>query len=417
MPSWNTHALITRAALSRENLPRLDDSIPVVPLEDFLSIAKQPLLELLKWYYGLLNGKVRMATPGRSAIAKVPEQILTVTDFLAALRLNVNQPLYYVRILRPDEISQDAPHDASRAGPPGGMYVQTGQQEGIRAREVLCTFSDEPDWGMDQDLFSVAEYGYVPWPFGPKHGKSSQAPFHMAFLHENLLIKALLPGLRRSFMGERILLFFALARLAMNSGFTYWGWRFGAWAMHYLQDLTQPYHATAIPPAKLPLLVRFILNPFHLKVFAAKNENYLKNALFESAVHFLINEAVKKGADHPFLRALAGEINMSGHDVHRHQPIGLEMDIGLVMRETSRIAADLARRIDRTLIALMCDPKISDPSYSLEYDNTYRIEQTVLSASKERSDLFDEFTTQVSTCLIVAGEVSRHAVQMVADTG
>ncbi len=416
MGSWNTHALITQAALSTVNAPRLDDSISVVALEPFLSIAKDPLREMLKWYYELLDRKALGAAAKRGAISEMPKEILTTGGFLAALKLNVNCPLQYVRVLKPEEISPDAPHDPSRAGPPGGMYVETGQEEAIQAREVLCTFSDEPDWGIDQDLFSVAQYGYGSCPFGPGHGPSSQAPFHMAFLHENPLVMALRPGLGRSFIGERVQLFFALAGLAMESGVDYWGWRFAAWAMHYLQDITQPYHARPFPAARLPLLVRFILHP-NPRRFAAKNENYLKNRhiLFESGVHFLLNEAVKKRADHPFLRALAGKISGTGFQTRPYRPIDSKMGMKSLMKESSRVAADLARQIDRTMMALMDDPRISDRSYSLDKDRAFRIDEILPSAGRERPDLFDDFIRLVSMCLARTGEVSRYAVQVTAD--
>ncbi|MGO9571680.1 MAG: hypothetical protein ACLP5H_29495 [Desulfomonilaceae bacterium] len=412
MSSWNTHAIITRAALSTGDVPRLDESIPVIALEAFLSLAKEPLRDLLKWYYELLDRKVNGAAAKRGATSEIPKEILTTGNFLAALKLNVTCPLHYVRVLRPEEMSPDTPHDASRAGPPRGMYVETGQEEAIQAREVLCTFSDEPDWGMDQDLFSVAQYGYGSCPFGPGYGPSSQAPFHMAFLHENPLVVALRPSLGRSFMGERIQLFFALAGVAMDSGVDYWGWRFAAWAMHYLQDLTQPYHARPFPAARLPLLIRFILHP-NPRRFAAKNESYLKNRhiLFESAVHFLLNEAVKKGADHPFLRALSGEFSAGGFDTRPHRCIGSEMGIRSLMRESSRLAATLARQIDRTMMALMDDPRISDPGYSLEKDKAYRIEDSFPSACEERPRLCDVFTRLVSLCLAGTGKVSRYAVR------
>jgi hypothetical protein len=418
MRSWNTHALITRAALSTVNAPRLDDLIPVVALEAFLSIAKDPLREVLKWYYELLDRKVQGAAAKRGAISEIPKEILTTEDFLAVLKLNVNCPLQYVRVLKPEEISPDTPHDPSRAGPPGDMYVEAGQEEAIQAREVLCTFSDEPDWGMDQDLFSVAQYGYGSCPFGPEHGPSSQAPFHMAFLHENPLVLALRPSLGKSFMGERVQLFFALAGLAMDSGVDYWGWRFAAWAMHYLQDITQPYHARPFPAARLPLLIRFILHPDPRR-FAAKNENYLKNRhiLFESAVHFLLNEAIKKRPDHPFLGALAGKISGTGFQTRPHRPTDSQMGMKSLMKESSRVAADLARPIDRTMMALMDDPRISDPSYSLDKDRTYRIEETLPSAGRDRPDLFDDFIRLVSMCLARTGEVSRYAVQVTADAG
>jgi hypothetical protein len=417
MRSWNTHALITRAALSSVNAPRLDDSIAVIALEAFLSIAKDPLREVLKWYYELLDRKVQGAAAKSGTISDIPRGILTTADFLAALRLNAHCPLQYVRTLRPEEISSDTPHDTSRAGPPGGMYVETGQEEAIQTREILCTFSDEPDWGMDQDLFSVAQYGYGSCPFGPEDGPSSQAPFHMAFLHENPLVMALRPSLGRSFMGERIRLFFALAGLAMDSGVEYWGWRFSAWAMHYLQDITQPYHAKPFPAARLPLLIRFILHP-DPKRFVAKNANYLKNRhiLFESAVHFLLNEAVKKRADHPFLRALAGKIGGRGFQTRPHRPLNSKMGTKSLMKESSRVAADLARQVDRTMMALIDDPRISDPSYSLDKDRAFRIDEILPSARGERPDLFDDFTSLVSIYLAQAGEVSRYAVREIADS-
>ncbi len=417
MSSWNTHALITRAALSTAKIPRLDDSIPVIALEAFLPLAIEPLRDLLKWYYELLDRKVQGVPSKRGKVAEIPKEILTTRDFLAALRLNVSRPLHYVRVLRPEEISPDTPHDPSRSGPPGGMYVETGQQETIQAREVLCTFSDEPDWGMDQDLFPVEQYGYGSCPFGPEHGPSSQAPFHMAFLHENPLVMGLRPSLGRSFMGERVQLFFALAGLAMDSGADYWGWRFAAWAMHYLQDLTQPYHARLFPAARLPLLIRFILHP-DPRSFAAKNENYLKNRhiLFEAAVHFLLNEAVKKRVDHPFLRALAGESPSGGFQTRPYWRIEPEKNMRPLMKESSRVAADLARRTDRTLMALMDDPRIDDPSYSLAKDEAYRIDDTFPSACTTRLEPCDDFIKLVSLCLARTGEVSRYAVGVTAGT-
>ena len=92
MRSWNTHALITRAALSTVNGPRLDDSIPVVALEAFLSIAKDPLRDVLKWYYELLDRKVQGAAAKRGAISEIPKEILTTGDFLAALEVECELP-------------------------------------------------------------------------------------------------------------------------------------------------------------------------------------------------------------------------------------------------------------------------------------------------------------------------------------
>ena len=135
MPSWNTHTVITRTALSAAKIPRLDDSIPVIALEAFLPLARKSLQNLLKWYYELLDRKVQGVTSKRGKVAEIPKEILTTGDFLAALKLNVSQPLHYVRALTPEEISPDTPHDPSRSGPPGGMCSRdptTGDDSGKR---------------------------------------------------------------------------------------------------------------------------------------------------------------------------------------------------------------------------------------------------------------------------------------------
>jgi hypothetical protein len=86
-----------------------------------------------------------------------------------------------------------------------------------------------------------------------------------------------------------------------------------------------------------------------------------------------------------------------------------------LMKESSRVAAAWARQIDRTMMALMDDPRISDPGYSLDKDRAYRIEETLTSACEERPDLFDDFTRLVSLCLARTGDVSRYAVRVTAD--
>jgi hypothetical protein len=126
-------------------------------------------------------------------------------------------------------------------------------------------------------------------------------------------------------------------------------------------------------------------------------------------VHYLLNEAVKKKADHPFLHALANGTGKGGFETHPYEPI--EAEISTLMKETSRVAADLATQTDRAMIALMNDPRISDPSYSLGKDREYRIEETLVAAREERPDLFDDFTRLVSRCLARTGDVSRYSVR------
>jgi len=394
--SWNTHYILTRTALKSTGLSRLDDMVAVAGLEDFLSSAQGELLDLVRWYWGLIikkSGIVRQ-------LSESHEKVRTERDFLEAMGLNPSTRLHHVRALSPEQAPIQVPHDQTREGPPGNGYVATSIGEMIPAIEVLSTFSDEPDWGMDQDLSLIDKYGYGPSPYGPPTGMSSQAPFHMAFLHEKPLLTAVVPRLRKSFMAERYQVFGSLARLAFKKGIGYWGWRFLAWAMHYLQDLTQPYHARAIPPSKFRMFRKLFLNP-HFRQSLALRRNYLKNRhmLFEAIVHFMLNNSVRNGIVHPFLRALDGDADSYGGTLEE------------VMRESARIPARLAPRIDRLAVRFVNDPRVEDVNYSLEYDQDARIDQVFPKAAAERPQVLQELVDLVCTCLSEAGKVTRYAVK------
>ncbi len=126
--------------------------------------------------------------------------------------------------------------------------------ETATAREVLETASEEPDFGMDVGLFTDnktafgAEYGFGTQPFGnPELDYGTQAPFHMAFFHENFIIKLAAPFSKISHVEYRIRLYTALASFAFKTGHDYWGYRFAGWALHYIQDMAVPYHARMTP--------------------------------------------------------------------------------------------------------------------------------------------------------------------------
>ena len=243
--SWNSHALLTRGALLSFDYPRLQERTVVTDLEDFLQKAQSELTELIRWYWRLLDRRVGVT----NRVEEAPSRVLTASDFLTEMQLNRQVVLQYAKLQAPEEIGLDFPHDTKRDGPPGSPYVHTAFGNDISAYDILFTYSDEPDWGMDQNLFDCTDHRYGEPPFGMSSGVGSQVPFHMAFHHESPLLIRLLPVLRRSFLEERIRVCFALAELAFKTGVNYWGWRFTAWAMHYLQDITAPYHARAFPPA------------------------------------------------------------------------------------------------------------------------------------------------------------------------
>ncbi|MCB1177814.1 MAG: phospholipase [Leptospiraceae bacterium] len=136
-------------------------------------------------------------------------------------------------------------------------YIFTELKEGGKASplSVAASGADEPDYGHDIGLYQDNktefgdEFNFGIQPFGdPRLYYSSQAPFHMGFFHESGIINAAAAGyVKRTYPEWRVLQYFRLAKFAFSTGHDYWGYRFMGWAMHYLGDLTQPYHSTLLP--------------------------------------------------------------------------------------------------------------------------------------------------------------------------
>lgn len=128
----------------------------------------------------------------------------------------------------------------------------------ILAREVLGAYADEPDWGMDQNLWKDPTYGYGKPPYGGGESLAAdRAAFHTTFLREGFILRELAPEINLGMALERAVLFGLLSQLSFQTGHPYWGYRFCAWTAHYLQDLTQPYHAKAVPDDSLLWYLRF----------------------------------------------------------------------------------------------------------------------------------------------------------------
>ena len=135
--------------------------------------------------------------------------------------------------------------------PPTGLVGQVA-----RVYDLLeGTEVDEPDQGMDQELeASVDPKNERKW-MGGNHGATSQGFRHMYF--GGWRIKRPLGSLQIPFhaIGQapiRIDLLSLAARQRVQAGNRTWGTRLISWALHYVQDLTQPFHTTQIP--SLPMV-------------------------------------------------------------------------------------------------------------------------------------------------------------------
>jgi hypothetical protein len=261
--AWDNHTVPARVAL--ESLPEIKNAplARVEPLEDFVEAEASGLEKALadEELWARQNIHEYKPLPVSLAFHAVNQGTLPRREqFLRAIRIN---PTVRVALF-----TQALPGEKPRApfpwqkisilehAPAGGRSSYSALQPGdlVPALEIAATAADEPDYGHDIGLWQDSGtpfgevYGFGKQPFGnPAISISSQVPFHIGYYHESAIIFKAAPFLKQTYPEMRAHQFLQLARLAHSSGHAYWGWRFAGWATHYLQDLTQPYHATVLP--------------------------------------------------------------------------------------------------------------------------------------------------------------------------
>ena len=264
--AWSNHSFAAYRAF--EKMPEVANAAPlqVEPLEVFLKSQQQGLETLLQiqeqWAHSHLE--VYPPRPANLIFRADPSQSDETRRkaFLMALRVAPNSK--FALYFQPDPWS--AAPESTRLLPESAVntlpeqanskyrFVSLKAGDSVPALAVLASASDEPDYGLDINLWSDSpsdwgkNYGFEAQPFGnPALYFSTQAPFHMGFYHEDRILYLAAPFIKKTFPMMRVHQFSSLAALAFSSGHNYWGWRFTGLALHYLQDLTQPYHANLSP--------------------------------------------------------------------------------------------------------------------------------------------------------------------------
>ena len=110
-------------------------------------------------------------------------------------------------------------------------YVDEEIGEKVKASDILIKYSDEPDWDLDTKL----NLNKIQALTG-----GSQGYRHMYVSVFGGLLKA-------GKAPERANHFFEMSKTAFKKGDNYWGFRFAARAIHYLEDISQPYHTYPAP--------------------------------------------------------------------------------------------------------------------------------------------------------------------------
>ncbi|MGZ5714684.1 MAG: hypothetical protein ACXWIG_11065 [Caldimonas sp.] len=373
--SWSNHALCTWPALSV--LPELAGRAPVTvePLAAFLAADPAGLAEVLRNEEAWARAHVAEYPARPEALAFRPEAAPAeqlVARFLAAVRVNPSARLALylqlppgqapgarqvlaeadVTVMKTDEAAKVNTFVALHAGDP------------VAAIDVVASATDEPDYGLDYGLWQNsgtahgAVYGFGKQPFGnPAVEWSSQGPMHLGYFHEAAIVYKAAPFLRRAYPEYRIHLWRSLAAFALRTGHDYWGWRFAGWGMHYLQDLTQPYHARVLPGVGVTRMLW--INTLDIAGLHGPKEAAVQ---LVTNRHFALENFERRWMSEAYSNPAGADV---GIDALRNTKLDTASayDDDWPRRVVSSRASDAADAVDEALVAWLQPKYTSDPGY------------------------------------------------------
>ncbi len=382
------HTLLTRLALERA-FPA-DRVTEAVPFARFLADHGADLVEYLT-----TTAEAEAVEPAAAATPTTPGA------FARFLRMNpLYEPRLYVKIVPggdalirgagvaaaltrsriPPDRSLEFDEIASAPFPyPYAVFRRVEPGETLSALDVIASASDEPDYGMDLGLFDDngtewgREYGFGSQPFGdPRNLATSQAPFHMAFFHESPVVYRFAPALSRPLVLLRVRQFSALARFALDRGQDYWGHRFAGWALHYVQDLTMPYHVSALPGKSVAAIVT--LGILRATGIAGPYEWAIRDVTEKHVrLERLLLDALYSEGSGDLVRALAPDLAVSGAVQPGAGYPGGEFDPDHLSGVVSARAAALGSTADRALDRAESDPGLLREVFTTMLTETGRV--------------------------------------------
>lgn len=325
--AWDNHTSITYHAF--ESFPYVTQApaVSAEPLDVFLSKEQLGLVNVLavneQWAQMHVPEYPRLPD---ALVFKAGKSTETLQSrFLASIRVNPEAKLFlYAQTLPSSTFFKSFHKSLSEEqvslvtevkGTIGSKFETINPGEKLPPLIVVSSAADEPDYGLDTVLWDdnksavSAIYHWGNQPFGDINvSYSSQAPFHMAFWHETSMLYKIAPSFHKSFLEYRVHTYLTLSRYAFMTHHPYWGWRFLGWALHYVQDLSQPYHSTLIPGVST------------FKLLLAEGINLIGfNSMSDNLKHLLVNRHL---AFENYVRFNLSEVDLN-HDMKNHLYLAL----------------------------------------------------------------------------------------------
>jgi len=323
--AWTEHPLVIHETLAA--LPEVRDAkqVKVENLDAFLMAEEKGLVALLAgeeawarqslaWYQPLPKGLDFTATGNPNDIRQ---------RFCYAIRINPNMRFgLYLQFVpgtdtagRPRITPSSLTFLKNTTDWKSTTFVALKAGEMASPLDIVTTASDEPDFGLDIRLYEDngtdfgKVYGFGKQPFGnPNLESSIQGPFHMGYYHEAWIVNTSAGFVKQTYPEYRIHLYKTLSRYAFQTGHDYWGWRFMGIGLHYIIDLTQPYHTTLLPGVST---IRMLwINTLDMIGISGPMNNAIqlvsnRHTAIEKFQHMAMQEAYRqKNIDYPVFIAL-----------------------------------------------------------------------------------------------------------------
>ncbi|MFH1043657.1 MAG: phospholipase [Pseudomonadota bacterium] len=375
--AWSNHTLGAWPALAAMPEINAAPAIRVETLDAFLAAEARGLEQLLQREEAWARANVPLYPPRPDALAfradGTPAELRQ--RLVAALRINPGVKLNLFVQARPGESASGKAtlpwtevttlRRASTAQE--SVFLRLREGDRVAPLDVVASATDEPDYGMDIGLWDDngtpygQAYGFGKQPFGNSALEfASQAPFHMGFFHEANIVYKAADFLRRTYPEYRIHLWQSLAAYALQTAHPYWGWRFAGWALHYIEDLTQPYHASVLPGVGVPRLLWIntldLLGVHHPKKQAITLVSNRHLSLENYHYHRMRNAYVRHDAGDALVHAIKDTSADAGRAA-----FGDDAARAVISRESNA----LADATDSTLEQSLPRKYVSDPAYVL----------------------------------------------------
>ncbi|MDX1959860.1 MAG: hypothetical protein SFU98_14915 [Leptospiraceae bacterium] len=384
--SWTNHFIVSYYSLL--SMQEIQTAKPVVveSLDNFVKKEAAGLAKLLEEQEEYARKNFPNYSPRSNDLKFDPTSKNLKKSFLESLRVNPNIKLaLFLQKISSEKLKQRMPYQKVSVFEKDEwlekyIFQELKEGQSVSPFEVTATAADEPDYGLDIGLFSNNEsehgkvYGFGEQPFGdPRKFYGSQAPFHMGFFHEAGVIYAMAGFIKRTNPEYRIYLYNTLAKYAFQTGHDYWGYRFSGWGLHYIGDLTQPYHSTLFPgKSTLGLIWTNISGK------KARDEAVIRlsdrHTAIEHYEYYLLDKIIKSGEkDNKFLNAFQVLSNDS-----KYPEFTFSYVRDVLSKESNGRADDLDERIEKSEAVMLFKDRDFDFSKFKEDETTAKVQEILI---------------------------------------